>query len=245
MTSTQTAPSRVGDEHGPISLWDPVSECSLTMADPSAEPELFADYHRGAVASYARFGVEDALDPDPERCARDTALFWAMIDIDGCVVGGVRAKGPLASPEDSHAVVEWAGRPGEAAVRRMITDRVPFGVLEMKAAWLSPDGCGDRRRVKLLARSVFHGMARLGIDFCMATSAAHILEQWQSSGGVIAPIPATPYPNERYQTKMLWWDRRTYSAHGEADQVAAIALEVAHVHRQMRTARDRKLEYAS
>lgn len=245
MTSMQIAPMRRLDDPGPISLWDPVSECSLTMADASAEPDLFAEYHRGAVASYARFGVEDALDPDTERCALDTALFWAMTDIDGRVVGGVRAKGPLTSPDDSHAAVEWSGQPGEAAVRRMITDRVPFGVLEMKAAWLSPEGSGDRRRVKLLARSVFHGMARLGIDFCMATSAAHILEQWQSSGGVIAPIPATPYPNQRYQTKMLWWDRRTYSAHGEPDQVAAIALEMAHVHRRMRAVRDRESQYAS
>jgi hypothetical protein len=31
-------------------------------------------------------------------------------------MGGIRAKGPLESPEESHAIVEWAGRPGLSTV---------------------------------------------------------------------------------------------------------------------------------
>lgn len=245
MTSIELAPASSPTTPGPISCWDPVSECTLTMAEPAAQPGLFAEYHRGAVASYARFGVAGALDTDTARCAEDTDLFWVMTDVGGKVVGGVRAKGPLRFPEDSHAVVEWAGREGEAAVRDMIADRIPFGVLEMKAAWLSVTTRSDRHRIKQLARSVFHGMALLGIDFCMATSAAHILEQWRSSGGVIAPIPATPYPDERYETKMLWWDRRAFTQYAEPEQAAAIGLEIAHVNRAVRTARDRRYQYAS
>src|SRR5687768_16165340 len=97
--------------------WDPVAECTMVMATPEAEPELFADYHRGAVASYERYGVSDALDSDRAQCADDTGLFWALTDVDGRVVGGVRAKGPLRSADDSHAVVEWAGQAGETEVR--------------------------------------------------------------------------------------------------------------------------------
>ena len=48
--------------------------------------------------------------------------------------------------DDSHAVVEWAGQPGQQAVRDMINDRVPFGVLEMKAAWVIDDP--DRNRCR-------------------------------------------------------------------------------------------------
>jgi hypothetical protein len=65
----------------------------------------------------------------------------------------------------------------------------------------------------------------------MASSAAHILEQWRSSGGEVAPIPATPYPDERYETKMMWWDRRAFTVHGEREQVAAIVREMAQVQR--------------
>jgi hypothetical protein len=127
----------------------------------------------------------------------------------------------------------------------MIADRIPFGVLEMKAAWMGDSGRVDRHRIRQLARSVFQGMTLLGINFCMATSAAHILEQWRSSGGVIASIPATPYPDERYQTKMLWWDQRTFAAHAEPEQAAAISRETAHVRQSMHSVGDRQHRYAS
>jgi hypothetical protein len=213
---------------GRIGCWDPLAECTIIMATPTAEPELFAHYHRGAVESYARFGVADALDADMGRCADDTALFWVLTDLGGVVVGGVRAKGPLLVPEDSHALIEWAGHDGESAVREMIATRIPHGIIEMKAAWLAKEPSGGRQRAKMIARSGFHAMAVYDIDYCMATSAAHILQQWSSSGGVIAAIPATPYPDARYATKMMWWDRRTFSAHGDPEQVDAIHREMTH-----------------
>ncbi|MDT5181662.1 MAG: hypothetical protein QOJ95_5860 [Mycobacterium sp.] len=236
MTTVElVAPSSL-HEAASISWWDPASECTVTIADPKTAPGLFADYHRGAVASYSRFGVADAIDGDVARCADDTALFWTMTDDDGRVIGGIRTKGRLSTPDDSHAVVEWAGRPGEHAVRTMIADRIPSGVIEMKAAWSSGNGTRHPKRANLLARSGFHLMALLGVDFFMATSAAHTLEQWRSGGGVVAPIPATPYPDERYQTKMMWWDRRTFTVHGEPAQVASIIVEMAQVRRRQQAA---------
>jgi hypothetical protein len=232
MTSVELLAPNQLQQHGSISWWDSASECTLTIAEPMAAPELFAEYHRGAVASYARFGVGAAIDGDTARCADDTALFWAMTDTDGRVVGGIRTKGPLTCPDESHAVVEWEGRPGEAAVRSMIADRIPSGVVEMKAAWMRDDAARNPNRAKLLARSGFHLITVLGVDFFMATSAAHTLERWRSSGGVVAPIPATPYPDERYQTKMMWWDRRTFTVHGEPAQVASIIVEMAQVRRR-------------
>ncbi|MBJ7338246.1 hypothetical protein [Mycolicibacterium sp.] len=217
-----------------ISWWDPASECTVTMAEPAAVPELFAEYHAGAVASYAKYGVSAAIDDDAERCADDTALFWAMTDVDGRIVGGVRTTGPLTSPEDSHAVVEWRDRPGESAVRGMLADRIPSGVIEIKAAWMHAEGARNPHRAKLHARSGFHLTTFFGVDYYMATSAAHTLERWRSTGGVVAPIPATPYPDERYQTKMMWWDRRTFTVHGEPAQVGAIVVEMERIHRRRR-----------
>ena len=241
MTTVELARPSLLRDGGSISWWDPASECTLTVAEPAAAPDLFAEYHRGAVASYARFGVGDALDVDTARCASDTVLFWAMTDANGHVIGGVRAKGPLTCPEDSHAVVEWEGRPGEAAVRGMIADRIPSGVVEVKAAWLSGAESRNPNRAKLIARCGFHAIAILGIDYFMATSAAHILEQWRSSGGVVAPICATPYPDERYETKLMWWDRRTFTVHGEPAQVASTVVEMARMHRRRRPVGDRGL----
>lgn len=215
-------------------VWDPIAETTMIMARPDAEPDLFAQYHRGAVESYARFGVADAMEDDLARFAADTALFWTLVDLDGEVVGGLRAKGPLRVPDDSHAVVEWAGRPGEQAVRAAIAERVPDGVLELKSAWLAKQSGGGRHRARMIARAGFHAMAVFDIGYCMATAADHVLEQWRSSGGVIASIPATPYPDERYRTKMLWWDRGNFVPHGDAEQVMTVLREMVHVRRAAR-----------
>lgn len=221
-----------------IALWDPQAETAMVMARPDSEPALFARYFRGAVASYARFGVSDAIDTDFGSFAADTAVFWALTDLDGQIVGGVRAKGPLRCAEDSHALVEWAGQPGQQSVRDLIDERVPAGVLELKSAWLADaDSSTKRHRSRMIARCGMQAMAGLGVDHCMATSAEHVLAQWCSSGAVLAPIPATPYPDGRYSTKMLWWDRRTFTVHGDADQVAASFQEMALVRRSLQPRR--------
>jgi hypothetical protein len=205
---------------------DSDADCTLVMSQPSADPDLWTEYLQGAQRSYHKHGVDAALDVDAVRDGEDTILFWATMDTAGRVVGGVRAKGPLRSAGESHALVEWAGQPGEKAVRKMITDRLPFGVLEMKSAWVNDDPRFNRSLTKTLARSGFHAMALLDIQFCMATSAAHVLERWRSSGGVVASIPATPYPDERYRTKMMWWDRRSFANHAEPEQVSKILMEI-------------------
>ena len=176
--------------------------------------------------SYRRHGVECALDMDRLRSGDDTVLFFAAIDANGQIAAGVRAKGPLRDADDSHAVVEWEGQPGLQSVRKMINDRVPFGILEMKSAWVTDDRERNRSLTKALARSGFHAMALMDIQFCMATAGAYVLDRWRSSGGVVAShIPPTPYPDDRYQTKMMWWDRRTFINYAEPEQVSKILQE--------------------
>jgi hypothetical protein len=109
----------------------------------------------------------------------------------------------------------------------MIDDRLPFGVVEMKTAWVCDDPDQSRALTDTLARMPLHFMTRLDIGFAMATAAAYVLKRWLSSGGVLAAkIPATPYPDERYQTKMMWWDRRTFANHAEPKQLSAFYGEI-------------------
>ncbi len=209
-----------------LQWWDREAECHLVLSQPRTAPEMWAQYADGARRSYRKHGVECALDLEALRTGSDTVLFMAAVDDSGRMLAGVRAKGPLRSAEDSHAVVEWHRRPGEDLVRKIITDRLPFGVLEMKSAWVIEDGKRNRALTRALARSAAHAMALMDIQFCMATSAAHVLQRWQSSGGVVAAaIPATPYPDHRYQTRMLWWDRCTYAKHAEPEQLSRIVAE--------------------
>ena len=208
-----------------LSWRDPDIDCTLVISQPSTDRGLWAEYVLGAHRSYRKHGVECALDVDALRSGADTTMYLAVIDPAGRMVAGVRAKGPLRSADDSHAIVEWAGQPGQQAVRSMITDRVPFGILEMKSAWVTDNPDQNRCLTAALARSGFHMMALLDLQFCMATAAAYVLNRWRSSGGVIAGIPAAPYPDERYQTKMMWWNRRDFVNHAEPEQVAKILME--------------------
>ena len=212
---------------------DPDIDCTLVLSQPSTDPDLWREYARGAQRSYSRHGVECALDVDALLSGADTMMFFAVLDETGRMVAGVRAIGPLQSADDSHAVVEWAGQPDQAAVRNMIEDRVPFGVLEMKSAWATDDSDRNSCLTSAVARSVFHMMALLDIQFCMATAAAYALNRWRSSGGVVASIPATPYPDKRYQTKMMWWNRRNFVNHAEPDQVAKILTETDHLTQEL------------
>ncbi len=209
-----------------ISWWDAEADCTMVVSRPDVDRTLWEEYLRGAEQSYRRHGVERAIDVAAIADGKDTAMFWVTLDSSGRVIGGLRAKGPLMSADDSHATVEWSGQPGLPAVRKMIEDRIPFGVLEMKAAWIADDREIARRLSRALARSGFHAMALMGIQFCMATSAPYILDSWRTSGGVVAPIAATPYPDERYRTKMMWWDQRTFANHAEPHQVSKIFQEM-------------------
>src|ERR1700748_260940 len=179
-----------------LSWRDPDVGATLVLSQPAVDPDLWTEYVLGAQRSYRKHGVECALDIDALRSGADTIMFFALVDSAGQMVAGVRAKGPLRSADDSHAIVEWAGQPGQPAVRNMINDRLPFGILAMKSAWDTDAPDRNHCLTQAVARSAFHMMDLLDVQFCMATAAAYALNRWRSSGGVVAAIPATPYPDE-------------------------------------------------
>ncbi len=203
---------------------DPDVEGTLVVSQPAADPELWAEYAAGAVRSYSKRGVERALDLDALRDGHDTIMFCAVVDDAGQVVGGLRGKA-LRSADDSHAVAEWAGQPGQREVRQMIADRVPYGVLEMKAGWVTDAAGRNPFLADALARSGFYMMVILDFQYLMCTAATAVLNSWRSSGPVVAAIPATPYPTEHYLTKLLWWNRRDFFDHAQPNQLAKIVSE--------------------
>jgi hypothetical protein len=219
---------------GSIEWSDPDTECTLVVSDPTSEPTLWAEYLRGAQDSYRKHGVERALELASLRDPSGTSLFLGAVDQSGRMVAGVRAKGPYLAADESHAIVEWAGQPGLATVRKLIADRIPFGVVEIKTAWVGNDPDRNRSLTNALARFPLHSAMLLDAKFAMATSGDHVLARWRSTGGVVAAqVPATPYPDERYQTKMMWWDRSTFSQYAVPRQISRIAAEFRLLARQL------------
>jgi hypothetical protein len=213
---------------------DQATGCWIAASTPASEPELWDQYLDGAQQSYRRHGLEWVLDLDAIRDGADTTMFFAAVDPKGRVVGGTRVVGPLRSPEESHALDEWSDNPGRTVLRHMIGNRIPFGVVEVKSAWANTHDYGSRALSRVLARTALPMMTLLGVQFVMATAAAHVLEQWRSSGGVVAGrIPAAAYPNENYCTKVMWWDRRTIATHAEPEQFKLMCAEDSEILRRV------------
>ncbi len=162
-----------------ISWFDSDTGCSVVVSTPAADPALWADFVDGAARSYHRHGIERALDMNSLTDESNTQLFHAVVNDAGDIMGGIRAKGPLDSPEESHAIVEWEDRPGLRTVRKMLSDRLPFGVVEMKTAWMSDDPGRSRGISSTLARSPFTTLALLDAQFVVATAGSHVLNRWR------------------------------------------------------------------
>jgi hypothetical protein len=211
-----------------ISWFDADTSCTVVVSTPSADRALWADFIDGAARSYHKNGIERALDIESLQDDANTQLFHVVVNDNGAIMAGIRAKGPLESADESHAIVEWNDRPGLRTVRKMVTDRLPFGVVEMKTAWMSDDPNRSRALGSTLARAPFTTMALLDAQFVVATAGSHVLNRWRTSGGVVATkVPATPYPDDRYRTKMMWWDRSTFTNDAEPEQVSKIFNEMA------------------
>lgn len=217
-----------------ISWFDSDTGCTVVVSTPSADPALWADFVDGASRSYHKYGIEQALDLPSLADEANTQLFHAVVNDAGEIMAGIRARGPLDSPEDSHALVEWADRPGLRTVYKMLSDRLPFGVVEMKTAWMTDDQSRSRSLGGTLARTPFTTMALLDAQFVVATAGSHVLNRWRTSGGVVATkVPATPYPDDRYRTKMMWWDRSNFTNDAAPEQVSKIFNEMAILARRL------------
>jgi hypothetical protein len=171
--------------------------------------------------------VESAVEYENIRDGNSTALFFAALADEDNVVGGMRAQGPYDTAEQSHAMIEWAGRRGQSDVRQRISARIPFGVVEMKTGWVSD--CAPRRRelTQALARVFVHSMTILDVQFAFGTVATHAVDRWKTTGGLVASLSPVPYPDDRYLTTMMWWDRATFADHAEPSQVRRIVTESA------------------
>ena len=201
--------------------------CTFVVTNPTDEPELWSDYLAGALRSYRKFGVEDALELDAIRSGLTTPLFFVALNADGEVVAGVRVQGPYRSAGEVHAVREWDGHPGQADLRDMVAERIPDGVLEMKAAWVSDHAPHRGEFARAIARSPIVAMTFLGCRYALATAGADpVIHQWESAGGVIADkIPTAPYPSAVYHATPIWWDRLLFADTAHPEQLAKILRE--------------------
>jgi hypothetical protein len=210
------------------SYCDRFSGCRFVVARPAQQPELWAAYVDGARKSYRRHDVESVLQYDGIRDGNSTAIFFVAVGADGHIAGGMRVQGRYQSADEAHAVLEWAGGEGEQQVRREISDRIPAGVIEMKAGWVDEDARCRRAISDALARIFVHAIGVMNVRYAVGTVPSHAVERWQTSGGVVSrDVVPVAYPDDRYRTVLMWWDRETYADRALLGQIPAIIDESA------------------
>jgi hypothetical protein len=214
---------------------DAVSGRLLVVARPAAQPVLWAAYLQGARVSYRRHGVENAVDFDRVCDGVSTSLFVAAVESDGRVVGGLRVQGPYTRVEQADALREWAGREGTKELRHQIGCRLAEGVIEVKAVWVDRDADRHEGLTAAVARMFVHALALMEVRYAFCTAASHAVARWESSGGVVsAEVAAVAYPDERYQTLMMWWDRQRVVGLMAGDQRDSLLLDATRLHRPTR-----------
>jgi hypothetical protein len=206
---------------------EPISGARFLVTRPEDSPSLWAQYLDGLERTYKSFGVESALDLGAIFHGRALPVFAVALGPDGNVVAGVRAHGPLQAAAEAHALLEFASAPtGQSTVRRFIEERVPAGIAELKGGWVDDQAENRRELSNALARSFLHIMGAMGVQFGFCTAAVHAANRWSTVGGrPIDGLTPVAYPDERYQTTLMWWDVTTFDRFCEADQLARIRAE--------------------
>lgn len=199
-------------------LRDDASDCTLVIGTPAAIPSIWTDYIDGAHRSYAAHGVEAALNYDTVRSGDTTRLFCAAIDHDDTVIGGLRIQGPYEHARQAHAIHEWSGHRGETELIDAVATRVSGGIIECKAAFVDVAGRRAHHLAVLLSRTPLFMTTITECRYMMATAADYVLARWAAGGGCIdTAVPTTPYPDTRYRTRAMFWDRHTMAHDAEPE----------------------------
>ncbi|NMO01208.1 hypothetical protein HH308_08255 [Gordonia sp. TBRC 11910] len=195
---------------GRFAMHDRASDTTLVVGTPRSAPDVWRDYIDGAYRSYVARGVVTALEFERVRDGAGTSMFCAAVASNGDVVGGLRVQGPYLYADESHAVEEWAGQPDQGRLVDAIESRLSEGLVEVKSAYVDMDAPHGKAVAGLLARNALITMNTTESRYVMATAADYVLGRWRSGGGLVdESIEPTPYPDSRYLTRVMFWDRYT------------------------------------
>jgi molybdopterin/thiamine biosynthesis adenylyltransferase len=216
--------------HGPgerplASFVDRHSGLRLELHHPLEAPQRWLAYLDGAESRYREHGIELALDRRHLEDGRSTSLFFVAVDADDRVVAGIRCHGPLRAASEAYALREIGNHPRLQEVRDTLADCVGFGLVEIKGAWIEA-GPPRPGLSSALARCHVHAMNWFGARFALCSTAVETATRWQTTGGrPLEGLVPVAYPDDRYETILLWWDRDRNEELSQPDQWSLIVEE--------------------
>jgi molybdopterin/thiamine biosynthesis adenylyltransferase/nitroreductase len=178
---------------------------------PLERPDLWKVYLNEAEGIFRSRGFEGTLRRLELEEGNDVSLFLLGFDPDGNAVAGVRFHGPLEGPHQAAIIEEMASSPEIAMIHDLIEQEIRLGAVEVKGAWSKGASVVGSRLLTAISRSVTHGLNWLGAEFAIAAVSDTLMPVGTVTGGVQVGTHWVPFPDERYQTIAISWQRgRTY-----------------------------------
>ena len=208
------------------SFIDPVSGLWFVADSPASNPEAWKAYLDGAEEAYTSFGVECVLDRPGLEDGGTVSLFWRALTLDGNIVAGVRCHGPINDDSEIYAFKELAGHPRLDEFRWTVWARRQLGAIEAKGGWVSIHRTPTTGISAALARCTIHSLDWFGVRYAFGTSSTHSMRVWGSVGcRPMEGYEPVPYPDARYATVPIWWDRHRTASRATGKQARLIAAE--------------------
>ena len=178
---------------------------------PLERPDLWKVYLNEAEGIFRSRGFEGTLRRLELEEGNDVSLFLLGFDPEGNAVAGVRFHGPLEGPHQAAIIDEMASSPEIGVIHDLIDQEIRLGAVEVKGAWSKGAAVVGSRLLTAISRSVTHGLNWLGAEFAIAAVSDTLMPVGTVTGGVQVGTHWVPFPDERYRTIAISWQRgRTY-----------------------------------
>ncbi len=168
-------------------------------------------YLNEAEGKYRSHGFEGTLRRQELEDGHDVPLFFLGFNAEGEPVAGVRFHGPLEGSHQAFLMEEMADSPEIEDIQALIEREIRLGAIEVKGAWSKGAAVTGVRLIAAITRSATHAMNWLGAEFAIAAVSDTLEEVGTPAGGRKFGTASVPYPDERYRTICVSWERsRSY-----------------------------------
>lgn len=205
MSSIATQPAKSNNkvrfDFSPHPEAGPAVEVQLIHADHC--PRLWRAYPEGADTRYRDYHIGE-LTEEHRAAGIRTETWCTLASINDQVVGGMRLH--RTAPEALPLFDELA-QFDLSALRQRVEERAPEGTVHCGGLWVARAFRGYPNLTADIACSHLALVHMLGARWSLGSTAQHLTDAWASIGYFPDPdLPVYPYPDERYQTQVVWCD---------------------------------------
>ena len=212
---------------------------------PFERPDLWNRYLEDAEGKYRSFGFEGTLRRRELDEGEGVPLFFVGFAPNGDPVAGLRFHGPLENRWDAALIEEMADLPELDEIGSLIDSEAKFGIIEAKGGWAKGEAVLGVRMVATISRIMTHAAVWLGAERTIAAVSDLLIPVGKVAGGEVLSRNHVPFPDERYRTYAVTWQRsRSYDLADETNQ-RALRLEAEQLARGPRASGARPVDVAS